>query len=138
MIKQDLDEELESDEREFKLEIVENLNHELGEEDLRPEVDKSEIQVAAESSTDRPGVDDDDEDADDDFDESCFHCPFCDFMSKSQLEMGEHVIETHERKKTSGRSNQLFTCQVCGRKYQTKSTLEQHFKKDHPGHPRDA
>ncbi len=44
-------------------------------------------------------IDDDSDASESDLDdeEFFFHCPFCNFKSKSQLGMGEHVIENHEK-----------------------------------------
>ena len=76
-------------------------------------------------------------DSEEESEESFFHCPFCSFKSPSQLKMGEHVIANHEKPKVEAnskraRSNKLFSCQICSKKYQTTVTLEQHYKKDHP------
>ena len=119
-----------------------DIKTEMDISDVEPEMDISDVKPEVneeDSLVDDPKLEEtciDISDSEDDSSESFFHCPFCSFKTASQLKMGEHVIDNHEKPKDVGksraRSNRLFSCQICCKKYQTTVTLEQHYKKDHP------
>ena len=63
-----------------------------------------------------------------------FFCPYCDFNSDSQIDMGDHVVLNHmeEHISRNAQAPDPKDCSLCHKKLATTVLLQEHVRAEHP------